>query len=61
MSVTFFTTLPLRPRFTSFVNARLWPHADMRTWAGSFFLEPGDIKNLNLGAIWNYSKAAGLP
>jgi hypothetical protein len=27
----------------------------------SFFLEPGDIKNLNLGAIWNYSKAAGLP
>jgi len=28
---------------------------------GSFFLEPGDIKNLNLGPIWNYSKAAGLP
>ena len=28
---------------------------------GSFFLEPGDIRNLNLGAIWNYSKAAGLP
>jgi len=28
---------------------------------GSFFLEPGDIKNLNLGVIWNYSKAAGLP
>ena len=25
------------------------------------FLEPGDIKNLNLGAIWNCSKAAGLP
>ena len=24
-------------------------------------LEPGDIKNLNLGAIWNCSKAAGLP
>jgi len=30
-------------------------------YLGSFFLEPGDIKNLNLGAIWNYSKAAGLP
>jgi len=28
---------------------------------GSFFLEPGDVKNLNLGAIWNYSKAVGLP
>jgi hypothetical protein len=25
------------------------------------FLEPEDIKNLNLGAIWNYSKAVGLP
>jgi len=25
------------------------------------FLEPGDIKNLNLGAIRNCSKAAGLP
>ena len=30
-------------------------------YLGSFFLEPGDIKNLNLEAIWNYSKAAGLP
>ena len=30
-------------------------------YMGSFFLEPGDIKNLNLGAICNYSKAAGLP
>ena len=29
-------------------------------YLGSFFLEPGDIKSLNLGAIWNYSKAAGL-
>ena len=26
-----------------------------------FFLEPADIKNHNLGVIWNYSKAAGLP
>ena len=33
----------------------------MRTWASSFFLELEDIKNLNLEAIWNYSKAAGLP
>jgi len=30
------------------------------TYLGSF-LEPGDIKNLNFGAIWNCSKAAGLP
>jgi hypothetical protein len=30
-------------------------------YMGSFTLEPGDIKNLNLGAIWNCSNAAGLP
>jgi hypothetical protein len=30
-------------------------------YLGGLFLEPGDIKNLNLGAIWNCSKAAGLP
>ena len=28
-------------------------------YLASFFLEPGDIKNLSLGAIWNYSKAEG--
>jgi len=27
---------------------------------GSFFLEPEDIRSLGLGAIWNYSKVAGL-
>jgi hypothetical protein len=28
---------------------------------GSFFLEPDDIKSINLGAIWNFGKATGLP
>jgi hypothetical protein len=28
---------------------------------GSFFLEPEDIKNQDLGAIWRFSKAAGFP
>jgi hypothetical protein len=28
---------------------------------GSFFLEPEDIKSISLGAIWNFSKAIGLP
>jgi hypothetical protein len=28
---------------------------------GSFFLEPEDIKSLNLGDIWSFSKATGLP
>jgi ribonuclease HI len=28
---------------------------------GSFFLEPEDVKNISVGAIWNFSKAIGLP
>jgi hypothetical protein len=27
---------------------------------GSFFLEPGDIKRINPGAIWRFGRAAGL-
>ena len=27
----------------------------------SFFLEPEDNKSINLGAIWNFSKATGFP
>jgi hypothetical protein len=30
-------------------------------YLGSFFLGPEDIRSLGLGAIWNYSKAMGLP
>jgi hypothetical protein len=30
-------------------------------YLGSFFLEPDDIRSLRLGAIWNFSKATGLP
>jgi len=26
-----------------------------------FALEPEDIKRISLGAIWNFSKATGLP
>ena len=29
-------------------------------YLGSFFLEPEDIRSLDLGAIWNYSKVVGL-
>jgi hypothetical protein len=32
-----------------------------RTYLGCFFLEPWDIKSINLGAIWNFSKVTGLP
>jgi hypothetical protein len=30
-------------------------------YLGSFFLEPEEIKSINLGAIWNFSKVTGLP
>jgi hypothetical protein len=30
-------------------------------YLGSFFLDPVDIKDLRLGAIWNLSKRTGLP
>ena len=30
-------------------------------YLGSFFLEPEDIKIISLGAIWNFTKATGLP
>ena len=30
-------------------------------YLGSFFLDPEDIKNISLGAIWNFSKVTGLP
>jgi hypothetical protein len=36
--------------------ASLW-----HMYLGSFFLEPQDSKNISLGAIWNFSKATGLP
>jgi hypothetical protein len=38
------------------------PLASLRhMYLGSFFLQPKDIKSLSLGAIWHFSKAAGLP
>jgi len=30
-------------------------------YPGSFFLEPEDMKNISLGAIWNFSKVRGFP
>jgi len=30
-------------------------------YLGSFFLEPEDVKSIGLGAIWSFSRAAGLP
>jgi hypothetical protein len=30
------------------------------TYLGSFFLDPEDVRELNLGAIWNFIKGTGL-
>jgi len=30
-------------------------------YMGSYYLEPEYIRSLGLGAIWNYSRVAGLP
>ena len=30
-------------------------------YLGSYFLQPEDITSIILGAIWNFSKATGLP
>jgi len=50
----------MKPRPTLFLSVKLWLHTDMR-YLGSFILEPEDIKNINVGAIWNFSKPTGLP
>jgi len=31
------------------------------TYLGSFFLDPGNVRSLSLGAIWNFRKGTGLP
>ena len=48
------------PRPTFCVNARLWPHSDMCTWA-SFAWSQRILGVQAWGAIWNYSKVVGLP
>ena len=30
------------------------------TYLGSFFLDPEDIRNLSIGATWNFAKGTGL-
>jgi hypothetical protein len=40
------------------VNVRPGPHSDTHIWA-PFFLEPGDIKSIGLGAICDFGKATG--
>jgi len=30
------------------------------SYVGSFFLDPEDIRKVNIGAIWNFAKGTGL-
>jgi hypothetical protein len=30
------------------------------TYLGSFFLDPEDIRKVNIGVIWNFAKGRGL-
>ena len=30
------------------------------TYLGSFFLDPKDVRELGVGAIWNFAKGTGL-
>jgi len=41
---------------TVIVSVKLWSHSDMRIWAPSW-----TQRTLCLGALWNISKATGLP
>ena len=54
-----------KPQLTFCVSVKFWFHSEMHIYIyiymGSFFLDPQDIKNLSLGAIWNISKRTGLP
>jgi predicted amidophosphoribosyltransferase len=47
------TSVPILCRCEALASSR---HAHL----GSLFLEPEDIKRTNLGAVWRFSKAAGL-
>jgi hypothetical protein len=42
----------------SCVSVRPWRHR--HTYLGSFFFDPEDVRELSLGAIWNFIKRTGL-
>jgi len=50
----------MKPLPTFIVSMKLWFYL-RHAYLGSFFLEPEDTKSIILGAIWNFSKATGLP
>jgi hypothetical protein len=44
------------------INCRCEALASLRhAYLGSFFLEPENIKNVSMEAIWNFGKETGLP
>jgi hypothetical protein len=49
----------MKPQPIFFVGVKLWLCLGKCIWAP--FLELENIKNISLGAIWNFGKATGLP
>lgn len=41
------------------MSVTLWPHSDLLIWV-PFYLDPEDVRNLRLGAIWDFIKGTGL-
>jgi hypothetical protein len=48
-----------KPQSAFCVSVRPWLHSDIHMW-GSVFLDPEDIRKLNIGAIWNFAEGTGL-
>jgi hypothetical protein len=44
---------------TFYVNVRPWPLLAIHTW-GPSFVDPEDIRELDIGAIWSFGKGTGL-
>jgi len=42
------------------VSVKLWTHSDLPIWV-PFYLDPEDVRNLRLGAIWDFINRTGLP
>jgi len=48
-----------KPQPTFYVSVKPWLQSD--PYLGSFFLNSEGVRSLGLGAVWDFSKGAGLP
>jgi len=47
-----------KSQFAFCVSVRSWPHSGIHILG--FFMDPEDIRELVMGAIWNFAKGTGL-